>query len=33
MDLARLNLAEVKELIHGSYLQVAPKKMASLVNR
>jgi hypothetical protein len=33
MDLARLNLTEVKELIHGSYLQVAPKKLASLVNR
>ncbi len=33
MDLATLNWAEVKELIHGSYLQVAPKRLASLVNR
>jgi hypothetical protein len=33
MDLATVNWAEVKELIHGSYLQVAPKRLASLVNR
>ena len=32
MDLATLNWTEVKELIHGSYLQVAPKKLAALVN-
>jgi hypothetical protein len=32
MDLATLNWTEVKELIHGSYIQVAPKKLASLVN-
>jgi phosphoribosylglycinamide formyltransferase-1 len=31
MDRAALNWTEVKELIHGSYLQVAPKKLASLV--
>jgi hypothetical protein len=33
MDLATLNWTEVKELIHGSYLQVAPKRLASLLNR
>jgi hypothetical protein len=33
MDLATLNWTEVKELIHVSYLQVAPKKLASLVNQ
>jgi phosphoribosylglycinamide formyltransferase-1 len=33
MDLATLNWTEVKELIHGSYLQVAPKKLASLISR
>jgi hypothetical protein len=33
MDLATLNWAEVKELVHGSYLQIAPKRLASLVNR
>ena len=33
MDLATLNWTEVKELIHGSYIQVAPKKLASVVNR
>jgi hypothetical protein len=33
MDLATLNWTEVKELIHGSYLQVAPKKLAALVNQ
>jgi hypothetical protein len=32
MDLATLNWTEVKELIHGSYIQVAPKKLASLAN-
>jgi hypothetical protein len=32
MDLATLNWTEVKELIHGSYIQVAPKKLAALVN-
>jgi len=33
MDRATLNWTEVKELIHGSYLQVAPKKLASLISR
>jgi hypothetical protein len=33
MDFATLNWAEVKELILGSYLQIAPKKLASLVDR
>jgi hypothetical protein len=33
MDLPKLNLSEVKELILGSYLQLAPKKLASLVDR
>jgi hypothetical protein len=33
VDLATLNWTEVKELIHGSYLQVASKKLAALVNR
>jgi hypothetical protein len=32
MDLATLNWTEVKELIHGSYIRVAPKRLASLVN-
>jgi hypothetical protein len=31
MDRAALNWTEVKELVHGSYLQTAPKKLASLV--
>ena len=31
MDRAALNWTELKELIHGSYLQMAPKKLASLV--
>jgi hypothetical protein len=31
MDRATLNWTEVKELIHGSYLQIAPKKLAALV--
>jgi hypothetical protein len=31
MDRATLNWTEVKELIHGSYLQIAPKRLASLV--
>jgi hypothetical protein len=31
MDRAALNWAEVKELVHGSYLQTAPKKLHSLV--
>jgi hypothetical protein len=31
MDRAGLNWTEVKELVHGSYLQMAPKKLASLV--
>jgi hypothetical protein len=33
MDLPKLNLSEVKELILGSYLQIAPKRLASLVDR
>jgi hypothetical protein len=33
MDLPKLNWAEVKELILGSYLQLAPKRLASLVDR
>jgi hypothetical protein len=33
MDLPKLNWSEVKELILGSYLQIAPKKLASLVDR
>jgi hypothetical protein len=33
MDLGTLNWTEVKELIRGSYLQVAPKRLASLVDR
>jgi hypothetical protein len=33
MDLPKLNLSEVEELILGSYLQVAPKRLASLVDR
>ena len=32
MDRATLNWTEVKELIHGSYLQIAPKKLAALVD-
>ena len=32
MDRATLNWTEVKELIHGSYLQIAPKKLAALVS-
>jgi hypothetical protein len=32
MDLAALNWAEVKELIHGSYIQTAPKRLVSLLN-
>jgi hypothetical protein len=31
MDRATLNWTEVKELIHGSYLQTAPKRLASLL--
>ena len=31
MDLATLNWSEVKELIRGSYLQSAPKRLAALV--
>jgi hypothetical protein len=31
MDRAALNWTEVKELVHVSYLQTAPKKLASLV--
>ena len=31
MDLPTLNWTEVKELIHGSYLQIAPSRLASLV--
>ena len=31
MDLATLDWTEVKELIHASYLQIAPKKLGSLV--
>jgi hypothetical protein len=33
MDLATLNWTEVKELIHGSYMQIAPKRLVSLVKR
>jgi hypothetical protein len=33
MDIPKLDLSEVKELILGSYLQLAPKRLASLVNR
>jgi hypothetical protein len=33
MDLAPLNWTEVKELVHGSYLQLAPNRLASLVKR
>jgi hypothetical protein len=33
MDLPKLNWSEVKELIRGSYLQIAPKRLASLLNR
>jgi hypothetical protein len=29
MDLARLNWSEVKELIRGSYLQMAPKRLVA----
>ncbi len=32
MELPELNWSEVKELILGSYLQLAPKKLASLVD-
>ncbi len=31
MDLATLNWTEVKELIRGSYLQTAPKRLVSLL--
>ena len=31
MDLPTLNWTEVKELVHGSYLQLAPTRLASLV--
>jgi hypothetical protein len=31
MDRAALNWAEVKELIQGSYLQVAPKRLVALI--
>ncbi len=31
MDLATLNWTEVKELIHGSYIQIAPKRLVSLL--
>jgi hypothetical protein len=31
MDRATLNWDEVEELIRGSYLQIAPKKLAALV--
>ena len=33
MDLPKLNWSELKELILGSYLQLAPKRLASLVDR
>jgi hypothetical protein len=33
MDLATLNWTEVKELTLGSYIQIAPKRVASLLNR
>jgi len=32
MDLATLNWTEVKELIRGSYIQTAPKRLVSLLN-
>ena len=31
MDRATLNWTEVKELIHGSYIQTAPKRLVSLL--
>ena len=31
MDLATLNWSEVKELIRGSYLQMAPKRLVALL--
>jgi hypothetical protein len=31
MDLATLNWSEVKQLIHGSFLQMAPKRIVSLL--
>lgn len=31
MDLPKLNWSEVKELILGSYVQIAPKRLASLL--
>jgi hypothetical protein len=31
MDRATLNWAEVKELIHGSYIQTAPQRLVSLL--
>ena len=31
MDLGTLDWTEVKELIHASYMQIAPKKLGSLV--
>ncbi len=31
MDLGTLDWTEVKELIHASYVQIAPKKLGSLV--
>jgi phosphoribosylglycinamide formyltransferase-1 len=33
MDLATLNWTEVKELIYGSYMQIAPNRLVSLVKR
>jgi hypothetical protein len=33
MDLATLNWTEVKELIRGSYVQIAPNRLVSLVKR
>jgi hypothetical protein len=33
MDLGRLDWTEVKELVHGSYIQIAPARLASLVKR
>jgi hypothetical protein len=33
MDLATLNWTEVKELIRGSYVQIAPNRLVPLVKR
>jgi hypothetical protein len=33
MDLATVDWTEVKELIHGSYLQIAPRKLQELIRQ